>query len=83
MRESSTYQAILEEGRAEGWEKGLAAGAANEIETRRDDLLDLLRQRFGAVAPGVEARVRAADSAKLGAAVRQVFTIASPDELSL
>ena len=77
MRESSTYQAILEE----GWEKGVAAG---ELRVRRADLLDLLRQRFGTVSPEIEARIRAAsDPARLGAAVRQVFTIGSPDELSL
>ncbi len=44
MRESSTYQAILEEGRQEGWQKGRQEGSANEA---RRMLLRWGRRRFG------------------------------------
>ena len=77
MRESSTYQAILEEGREEGLAKG-------QVVVRQDDLLALLEERFGAVPPAVEARVRAAtDPARLQAALRQVLRVAAPDEIAL
>jgi hypothetical protein len=77
MRESSTYQAILEEGRVEGEVRG-------EIRTRQEDLLTLLQERFGVVPPEVEARIRAAtDPVRLRAALRQVLQITAPDQLSL
>ena len=73
MRESSTFQAILEEGREEGL---LAA--------RQEDVLALLQERFGTVPPEVEARVRATtDLAKLQTALRRVIHIATPAELPL
>jgi predicted transposase YdaD len=73
MRESSTYQAILKEGRLEG---ALAA--------QQEALLALLQERFGAVPPEVEAKVRAAtDVAKLQLALRRVVHITAPGELPL
>jgi predicted transposase YdaD len=77
MRESSTYQAILEEGRDEGIKLG-------SIRTRQEDLIALLRERFQSVPPEVEAKVRAAtDPAKLQAALLRVIHISAPDELPL
>lgn len=73
MRESSTYQAILEEGRTEG-----------ELRVHRANLLKVLQRRFGTVPPEVEARIRAAtDPARLENAFDQAFTITSPDQLPL
>lgn len=73
MRESATYQAILEEGRDEGL-----------LLARREDLLALLQERFGAVPPDGEAKVRATtDEAKLQAALRRVLHIAAPGDLPL
>jgi hypothetical protein len=73
MRESSTYQLILEEGREEG---AVRNGQAN--------LLALIEERFGAVPPEVEARVRAVtDPARLQAALRQVLRVAAPADLPL
>jgi hypothetical protein len=73
MRESSTYQAILDEGRAEGL-----------VLARQEDLLTLLQERFGPVSPELETRIRATtDPARLQAALRQVLRINSADELAL
>ena len=69
MKESSTYQMILREGRAEA---------------RQEDLLDILRDRFGTVPPDVENRILAAtDAVALKAAIRAALHVASPDELPL
>ncbi len=77
MKESTTYQAILEEGRDEGRTQG-------EVRARQDDVLALLEERFGAVPPEVEARVRAVtDPARLRAALRQVLRINAPAEIPL
>lgn len=73
MRESSTYQAILEEGEEIG-----------VLRARRDTLLEQLQERFGAVSPELEAKVRATtDVTKLQAALRQIVRISTPDELTL
>jgi hypothetical protein len=73
MKESSTYQAILEEGRA-----------GEAVAARQETLLALLQERFGAVPPDVEAKVRATtDVAKLQTALRRVLHIAAPGELPL
>jgi hypothetical protein len=73
MKESSTYQAILDEGRTEGL-----------TVARQEDVLALLQERFGTVPPEVEARVRATnDPAVLQAALRRVLHIATPAELPL
>jgi hypothetical protein len=77
MKESSTDQAILEEGRDERLARGL-------VLARREDLLALLKERFQAVPPEAEAKVRATtDAAKLQAAIRRVIHIQAPDELPL
>lgn len=81
MKESSTYQAILEEGRDEGRTEGRTEEA---VAARQQILLEQLQERFGAVPPEVEARVRATtDLARLRAALRQVLHISAPDELAL
>jgi hypothetical protein len=81
MRESSTYQAILEEGRVEGLTRGRVEAT---LETRRQDLLDLLTDRFGPVPADLEARIKATtDPDRLRAALRQVLRINSPGELTL
>jgi hypothetical protein len=77
MKESTTYQAILREGRQEGRQEGLIAG-------RQEDLLDILRERFGVVPPEVEARVRATtDAARLRDALRRAVTMAALADLVL
>lgn len=71
MRESTTYQGILREGRVEG-----------RVDTRRDDILLILRTRFGPLPANVEARVRAtADDAQLEAALVRAIQVAKPEEL--
>jgi hypothetical protein len=97
MRESSTYQAILEEGRDEGRTEGRAEGliegrtegriegrTEGRIEGLQNAILALLKERFRTVPPAVEARVRATtDLATLQSALTRVLHIAAPDELSL
>lgn len=69
MKESSTYQMILREGRAEA---------------RQEDLLDILTDRFGAVPPDVEHRIMAAtDAALLKAAIKAALHVAKPEDLPL
>jgi predicted transposase YdaD len=58
MRDSDTYQAILDEGRAEGLIQGEARGRAEEA---RQLLLRLGRKRLGEPEATVEATVRAID----------------------
>lgn len=73
MRESSTYQAILEEGEQRA-----------AVRIRQQVLLELLQKRFGAVPPDVELKVRSVtDAARLNAALLQVLDVATPGELSL
>lgn len=80
MRESSTVQMFLNEGREEGRREGQARALAMQ----QDNVLVLLRERFGAVPQEVEARVRAAtDPAKLQAALVQVLRIARPADLTI
>jgi predicted transposase YdaD len=77
MQESSTYQAIRREGRVEGRDEGM-------LLARQEDLLALLQERFGAVPPEVEAKVRATtDVVKLQTALRRVIHINAPSELPL
>jgi hypothetical protein len=77
MRESSTYQAILDEGRAEG-------RVEEATRARQEILVVQLQERFGVVPPEVEARVRAVtDPVRLQAALRAVLRINSPAELPL
>ena len=56
MRESSTYQAILDEGREEGREKGREEGALREA---RKMLLRLGHVKFKTLTPDVEAAIQA------------------------
>jgi len=89
MKESSTYQAILEEGRAEGIEKGREEGEIKgeikgELKTRQSTLLDILRDRFGAVPAEVELRIRAVtEAARLQHAILRAIRISSIDDLEL
>lgn len=77
MRESSGYQAILNEGRAEGETLG-------EIKGVRLSLVTLLESRFGSVPKAIQDRIQAAsDLAKLRAALTQVLAIARPEDLAL
>jgi len=71
MRESSTYQGILQEGRVEGQTQG-----------RQDDILLILRTRFGVVPPEVENKVRAtADPVHLQSVVVRAVQVTKPEEL--
>ena len=91
MKESTTYQAILQEGREEGIKTGIQAGIQTGTRTgiqtgliaaRQEDLLDIIRERFGSVPELVEARIRATDdSAKLQAAIRQSVRVADPNDI--
>ena len=59
MKESSTYQAILEEGREKGEAQGLITGALREA---RQLLLRLGRKRLGTPSAEVETRIAAIES---------------------
>lgn len=75
MRESSTYQGILREGRVEGRVEG-------RIEEGRDSILLVLRTRFNSVPTDVENRVRATtDPAALQAALVRAVQVSKPEEL--
>ena len=81
MKESTTYQAILEEGREEGELKGREEG---EIKTRQSTLLDILRDRFGEVPAEVETRIRAVtEAARLQHAILRAIRISTIDDLEL
>lgn len=81
IRESSTYQAILAQGRAEGLAEGRAEG---RLATLRQILVLLLEQKFGSLVPSLEDTINAnTDAAKLQAAILQVATINSPSDLAL
>ena len=63
------------QGRAEGQAQGRAEGQAEAI-------LIVLRERFGAAPPAVEARIRAErDATALGALLVRALRVASPDDL--
>jgi predicted transposase YdaD len=101
MRESSTYQMILNEGREEGLARGRDIGRSegrqegrqegrNEgrqeglIQGEQSALLILLQEKFGAMPPDIELRIRATtDPIQLQNAVKQVLYIASPGDLQL
>ena len=77
MKESSTYQAILEEGREEGQAIGLLKGEQNS-------LLMILRERFGEVPADVELRIRAVtEAARLQHAILRAIRISTIDDLEL
>jgi predicted transposase YdaD len=95
MRESSTYQAILEEGRAEGVEvgraEGVEVGRAEGVEVGRAEgslseaqriLLILGTERFGAPSAEVQARVASESGVeRLEELTRRVLTAQSWEEL--
>ena len=73
MKESSTYQAILEEGQAIGLLKG-----------EQNSLLMILRDRFGDVPSEVESRIRAVtEAARLQHAILRAIRISTIDDLEL
>lgn len=73
MKESTTYQAVLREGRQEGL-----------LEAKREDLLNILRTRFAALPSDLESRIAATtDVPTLTAAIRAAVTVASPDDIRL
>ncbi|MBX9581172.1 MAG: DUF4351 domain-containing protein [Gemmataceae bacterium] len=81
LKDTRFYQLLADSLRNQFREEFRAEGRA---EGAREALLGLLREKFGAVPPEVEARIRAeADLARLGAALPQVLRINSPDELAL
>ena len=71
-------EAWIEQGRAEGIEKGLAEGRAEALERL---LLRQLELRFGALPEAVRERVRGASAAELEAWAEAVLTAASLDEV--
>lgn len=72
MKESSTYQAILREGRTEG------------LQAMRDTILDILRNRFGEPPiKMIEAVAFVTDFGELRSAIRSAATIARLDEFHL
>lgn len=77
MRESSTYQSILDEGRDKGRTEG-------RVSARQEDLVALLQERFGPVNAEIETRIRGcSDPLRLQAALRRALYIATPDELEI
>ena len=93
MKESSTYQAILQEGeiigiekgREEGLETGLEKGLAiGLLKGEQNSLLMILRDRFGEVPPEVESRIRAVtEAARLQHAILRAIRISTIDDLEL
>lgn len=77
MKESTTYQAILKEGRVEGRLEG-------QLQTLRETLLDLLSDRFGPLPAVIVATISiAGDQAKLQTAIRSVAKLATLAEFQL
>ncbi len=85
MKESSTYQAILEEGRVEGEIKGEIKGQAmGLLKGEQNSLLIILRDRFGEVPAEIESRIRAVtEAARLQHAILRAIRISSIDDLEL
>ncbi|MFN8522667.1 MAG: hypothetical protein U0821_06110 [Chloroflexota bacterium] len=87
MRESTTYQAILEEGRSEGRSEGLSQGLSEgesrgRVQGARLMLLRLGAQKFGLPSPGVAAQINVIeDLARLEALGDRVLQVTSWDEL--
>lgn len=75
----------LAKGIAEGRAKGMAEGRAEgELQARRDDLKDVLVERFGEISDELQGRIEAtADIQRLKSCLRQALRIESLDELSL
>jgi hypothetical protein len=77
MKESTTYQAILEEGRAEGEAKGETKGAVAEA---RKILVRLGTPRFGA--PGAAVTVALESITDLGRLEDLIDRVSAPGEAS-
>ena len=72
MRESTTYQSILQEGRVEG-----------RVEGRQEAVIELLEDRFGVLPVPIIAEIRSvSDIAQLKSLLHQAAHIASLDELT-
>lgn len=68
IEETSGYQAIKDEGRAEGRDEGRAEGRAEGLrKAKTDDLSRLLTRRFGPLPEWAGGRIAAADLAQLDA----------------
>ncbi len=81
MKESSKYQAILEEGEIKGREEGQAIGL---LKGEQNSLLMILRDRFGDVPAEVESRIRAVtEAARLQHAILRAIRISTIDDLEL
>jgi predicted transposase YdaD len=79
MRDSETYQAILDEGRVEGENKGRAEGQTEEA---RKLLLRLGRKHLGEPGATVEAAVRAiTDVERLEVLVERLTDVAGWQDL--
>ena len=83
MRESATYQAIVNEGRAEGVAQGRVEGVAQgRVEGERDALVRVGTHKFGNPSPAVRARLNAiGDAATLGRLLVRVFDRTSWEDL--
>jgi len=68
----------LERGIEQGREQGIEQGRAEE---RRDLLRRAVVRRFGAVPPGLEARISGADPETMAALFDQVLVASSADEI--
>jgi predicted transposase YdaD len=83
MKESSTYQRILDEGRAEGeqlgWQRGRQEG---QVLALRENVLLVYRERFGEVPGEVEAKVRGVeDVERLRGMLLSLLRVQRPEEL--
>ena len=89
MTESTSYQAILREGREQGLklgrQEGLQTGRQEgQIEARQDDLIDLLQERFGVVPEELAGAIRNnSDLPRLRLAIRKAMHVASLAEFTL
>ncbi len=83
MRESTTYQAILREGKAEGIAEGIAQGLAQgKAEEAKRLLLLLGRKQFGPAGEEVEAKIDAmSDVEKLEELNKRVLDVSSWSDL--
>jgi len=85
MKESTTYQMILEEGRVEGFENGRQEGRQEgRLAARRETLIAVLEERFPELPAELRARIeQVQDVSELLSAVRRAARIARIEELEL
>jgi hypothetical protein len=75
----TTADLLREEGRHHGRQEGLHEGlAAGRLEAQRDAVLRILRARFGALDPQLEARVALASSPELDRWLDRILTARAP-----